>query len=101
MEHRPHPVELERRDPRRNMARFYRLELEWDLLGAVLARRTWGRIGTRGQTKAMAFATEGEARAELLRWEKLKRRRGYLDHYPACRPPRLPFEASNAEIISA
>ncbi|UVC12229.1 WGR domain-containing protein (plasmid) [Rhizobium sp. TH2] len=97
MKHLPQIVELERRDPRRNMCRFYRLELERDLLGAVLALRSWGRIGTCGQTKVLAFSTDGEAQAELLRWERQKRRRGYVDR----RPYSLRFDAQNAEIISA
>ena len=80
METRLQIIELERRDPQRNMYRFYRLEVERDLFGAVVARRTWGRIGTRGQTKARAFSTDDEAETELLLWERLKRRRGYADY---------------------
>ena len=79
------------------MYRFYRLELEHDLLGAIIARRTWGRIGTCGQTKARAFATDDEAQAELLLLERLKRRRGYVDHGSSKSPVGTP----NAEIISA
>lgn len=90
MDQLPQAVELERREPQRNMYRFYRLELERDLLGAVIARRSWGRIGTKGQTKARAFATDGEARAELLLLERRKRRRGYVDHCSSRSPAATP-----------
>ena len=97
MDQLPLAIELERREPQRNMYRYYRLELERDLLGAVIARRSWGRIGTRGQTKVSAFATDREAQAELLLWERRKRQRGYVDH-GSCRSPAA---TPNAEIISA
>lgn len=87
MEQEPQSIELERRMPERNMARFYVLELDRDLFGMALARRRWGRIGTRGRSKAEIFSSTGEARAELRRLERIKRRRGYVDR---CGQPLLP-----------
>jgi predicted DNA-binding WGR domain protein len=75
-------IELERRVPERNMARFYVLEIEIDLFGAVLARRRWGRIGVSEQSRSVAFTAESDAWAELRRLEQTKRRRGYIDRDP-------------------
>ena len=79
MDHLPPPIDLERLMPERNMARFYRLDVERDLFGVILARRTWGRIGTFGQSLVLPCPTVSDARAELERLERLKRRRGYSD----------------------
>ena len=42
------PVTLRRIDPEQNMARFYALEVERDLIGRIVLARRWGRIGTGG-----------------------------------------------------
>lgn len=46
-------VTLRRVDPSRNMARFYRLDVQPDLFGGCSFVREWGRIG-RGGTCASA-----------------------------------------------
>ena len=74
-----HAVVLRRIDPELRMARFYSLMIERDLFGAVRLVRAWGRIGTRGDELAQAFATEAEAEAVLGAIAKRKRRRGYRD----------------------
>jgi predicted DNA-binding WGR domain protein len=71
------PLRLTRRDPERNMARFYALALEPTLFGEVTLLRTWGRIGTRGQVRIETF---GEADQAVVAREKLaraKRKKGY------------------------
>ena len=68
---------LERRQPEDNLFRFYRLELDRDLFGAWCVTRNWGRIGTRGQSRLLSFATRAEARSALQGIEAAKRRRGY------------------------
>jgi predicted DNA-binding WGR domain protein len=68
---------LTRRDPERNMARFYALEVAPDLFGGAVLVRHWGRIGTGGQARRQWFAAAAEARAEAARWRALKERRGY------------------------
>lgn len=73
------PIEMERRRPEQNMARFYSLAIERDLFDTILARRTWGRIGTKGRSLATAFPSLEAASAELRRLEQAKRRRGYVD----------------------
>jgi predicted DNA-binding WGR domain protein len=72
-------IELARCNPEKNMARYYRLEIECDLFGQLLARRTWGRIGRGGQSRCTPVASLEEAWAELRLWETRKRRRGYGD----------------------
>ncbi|MBX9459668.1 MAG: WGR domain-containing protein [Rhizobium sp.] len=77
---KPSPsIDLERRQPDRNMARFYCLSVEHDLFGTVLALRRWGRIGTTGRTLSMAHLTPDAAWIELRKLEQAKRRRGYVD----------------------
>ena len=70
-------VVLRRIDPAKNMARFYSLEVERDLLGRVVLVRRWGRIGSAGKTRLDEHAGEGEALAALASLQASKRRRGY------------------------
>lgn len=69
-------LHVERRDPSRNMARFYALSLEETLFGLALCRR-YGRIGTRGRERVEYLATEAEAIERFLKLAAAKRRRGY------------------------
>lgn len=71
------PLHLTRRDPARNMARFYRIDLIPTLFGETALIRTWGRIGTRGRDRVETFGDV--ERAEVVRGtlERAKRRRGY------------------------
>lgn len=68
---------LSRRDPARNMARFYAVTVEQDLFGVWLVVRHWGREGTRGQRRHFAFPGRDEAMVELSRLIRSKSRRGY------------------------
>lgn len=71
------PVHLTRRDPDRNMARFYRIALAPTLFGEVCLIRTWGRIGTVGQVRIETFGEAGDATLAGTKFERAKRRRGY------------------------
>jgi predicted DNA-binding WGR domain protein len=62
----------ERRDPRRNMARFYALEITGDLLGGIRLERRWGRIGQRGRLAVEMFPTLSEAQTALEAWRSRK-----------------------------
>ena len=53
----PYHLYVERMDAQKNMARFYALSIEPTLFGDVCLIRRWGRIGTRGQMKAMSAPT--------------------------------------------
>ena len=78
------PVHLTRRDPDRNMARFYRIALSPTLFGEVCLIRTWGRIGTVGQIRMETFGEAGDATVAGAKLERAKRRRGYAtDEFPA------------------
>ena len=54
----------------RNVARRYTVALSRDLFGASIVEFTWGRIGTKGQGRAISFDAEDEAAhfaSQLLR----------------------------------
>jgi predicted DNA-binding WGR domain protein len=76
-------VVLRRIDLAKNMARFYSLEVERDLLGRVVLVRHWGRIGSAGKTRLDEHRGEGEAFAALQALQTVKRRKGYQ---PMARP---------------
>jgi predicted DNA-binding WGR domain protein len=71
-------VVLRRVDEARNMARFYRLDVQPDLFGGCSFIREWGRIGSSGTVRVLHFSSEAEALAALERQRSLKERRGYL-----------------------
>lgn len=68
---------IERRDPSRNMARFYALSIEETLFGQPCLVRRWGRIGTSGRTVRHCFEQEAEAVDLFLELLRIKKRRGY------------------------
>ena len=65
-------IELQACDPARNRWRFYRIEAGRDLLGDLIVRFNYGRIGTHGQTKTY-IVPDATAGARLVR-ACLKRR---------------------------
>ena len=75
----PRHLYIERRDTTRNMARFYALSIEPTLFGDVCLTRRWGRIGTRGQMRAMSFSQEEEALAYFAKIQRQKASRGYRE----------------------
>ncbi|WP_342394743.1 WGR domain-containing protein [Sinorhizobium garamanticum] len=54
----PYHLYVERSYASKNMARFYALEISSTLFGETCLTRRWGRIGSRGQSKAHHFAME-------------------------------------------
>ena len=70
-------VVLRRINPAKNMARFYSLEVERDLLGRVVLVRRWGRMGSAGKTRLDEHVGEGEAMAAFQALQSAKRRKGY------------------------
>ena len=68
---------LERRDPSRDMARFYVLAIEPTLFGDVALAREWGRIGTLGRRRLDLHADVASAAEALDIWLARKSRRGY------------------------
>lgn len=73
-----HAFYLERHEPERNMARFYRITVVPTLFGDWAVIREWGRIGSPGTVREAWFDSEEEARAEGLKLLEKKRKRGYV-----------------------
>ena len=69
-------TQLERIDAGRNMARFYRLDVQPSFFGwsAVFE---WGRLGRPGRAHVALFDTEAAAEAACQQRAAEKRRRGY------------------------
>jgi predicted DNA-binding WGR domain protein len=70
-------MHIQRRDPTRRMARFYRLVVVTDLWGQCSLLREWGRIGSPGRVRLDPHHSEGAAIAAAGRLERQKRRKGY------------------------
>lgn len=69
---------LEKRDPARNMQRYYRVSITPTLFGAFAMVREWGRIGERGGSRMECwFVSEEDARRCAQAMAEAKRRRGY------------------------
>ena len=54
-------IHLERREPARNIQRFYAITVTRTLFGSWAMVREWGRIGQRGTVRETWFETESEA----------------------------------------
>ena len=70
-------ITLRRRDPIRNMHRYYRLDVQLDLFGDWCFLREWGRIGSAGLTRTVLYPPQA-AQAALERQRRAKERRGYV-----------------------
>ena len=73
----PDRIRIERREPKHNRHRFYRMYVQPDLFGGCALFREWGRIGTAGRQVREVFADEGQAADALVSVFRKKRRRGY------------------------
>ena len=70
-------VYLTRRDPSRNLARFYRMLLAPTLFGEWALIREWGRIGSGGTVRADAYPSAGAALLAMQALARANKRRGY------------------------
>ena len=70
-------IYLERREPARNIQRFYAIIITPTLFGAWAMVREWGRIGQPGTVREMWFATETAAIQAGAAVRQQKERRGY------------------------
>jgi len=68
---------LEKREPAKNLARFYRLMILPTLFGEWSLQKEWGRIGQAGQVRSLNFLTQEEAARAFLKLEAAKKQRGY------------------------
>jgi predicted DNA-binding WGR domain protein len=70
-------ITLTRTDNRRNMARFYKLDIQPTLFGEWSLVREWGRIGRPGTVRIEVHRTRGIADIALISKWSDKRKRGY------------------------
>lgn len=63
--------------PSRAVARFYRVDVAYNLFGEYSVVREWGQKGRRGQHMLVWFSNLREACAAAERWRKRAMRRGY------------------------
>jgi predicted DNA-binding WGR domain protein len=70
-------ITFTRTDRRRNMARFYKLDVQPTLFGEWSLVREWGRIGRAGTVRVEAHPSRSKADVALIsKWAE-KRKRGY------------------------
>ena len=70
-------VMLRRIDPAKNMARFYAMDVQLDLFGAIMLIKQRGRLGSGGRIAGEPYASVALAVNALERQASRKRRRGY------------------------
>ena len=68
---------LEKHDPTKNVARYYRMSVLPNLFGEWTLRREWGRIGRGGQMRLDLFRSQHEAEDALCSLTDAKRKRDY------------------------
>jgi predicted DNA-binding WGR domain protein len=84
--HKLQMLVLERREPSRNMARFYVLAIEPTLFGDAALVREWGRMGRLGRRRLDLHADMAAAAEALDVWLDRKTRRGYRVRSPRLLP---------------
>ena len=63
----------------RDGARFYRVEVSYNLFGEYSVLRHWGQRGRAGRMTLVWFSNLREACKAAERWLKQAHRRGYAD----------------------
>ncbi|MET4296552.1 putative DNA-binding WGR domain protein [Bradyrhizobium sp. LB8.2] len=70
-------IMLTRVDVRRNMARYYKLDIQPTLFGECSLVREWGRIGRAGTVRIETYSSRGQADIAMIsKWAR-KRKKGY------------------------
>ncbi|WP_429114952.1 WGR domain-containing protein [Ensifer sp. KUDG1] len=57
----PYHLYAERKDPAKNMARYYAIDISLNLFGQACLTGWWGRIGSAGQRMTHRFPDESDA----------------------------------------
>jgi len=70
-------IHLERREPARNIQRFYAITVTRTLFGAWAMVRESGRIGQPGTVRETGFETETAATGAGMKVRQRKEKRGY------------------------
>jgi predicted DNA-binding WGR domain protein len=68
---------MEKRDPAKNLLRFYEVDSCVTLFGDAAVVRRWGRIGAHGRIEYQWCSSPEEAEQERLRSIERKQHRGY------------------------
>lgn len=68
---------LEKREPERNMQRFYRIVIAASVFGDWAVIREWGRIGSPGTVRKLWFDSEDEAYTAAIKIRNSKEKKGY------------------------
>jgi predicted DNA-binding WGR domain protein len=68
---------LEKYDPDKNLARYYRMSVLPNLFGEWTLKREWGRIGQGSRVRLDLFRSALEAKRALDMLEGAKQRREY------------------------
>ena len=68
---------LEKHDPTKNIARYYRMSVLPNLFGEWTLRREWGRVGQGGQMHLDLFRSQLEAEDALKSLTRAKEKRAY------------------------
>lgn len=76
------PILLRRVEPARNMARFYRIQIQPTLFGGFTVVREWGRIGQAGTCRLDQYTTEEAASIAVSALRNAKLKRGYQSRRP-------------------
>ncbi|WP_369523154.1 WGR domain-containing protein [Brucella anthropi] len=71
------PIHFRKIELHNNMRRFYTLSVQPNLFGEWCVMRSWGRIGTLGQSVQQTVLDEASANALLRRLVTVRRKRGY------------------------
>ena len=70
-------IDLEKRIPRQNLYRFYRMAILPSLFGEWSLEREWGRIGTRGRMRLDWYKTNTETSTDMDDLLAFKTSKGY------------------------
>ena len=70
-------IYLTKRDPEKNMARFYALDLQPTLFGGWAVVKEWGRIGRAGQGRSALYGEKSQAETAFSRELGRRLKRGY------------------------
>lgn len=64
-------------DLKENRLRFYTMHIEKSLFGEFTLTSTWGRIGSKGQSRVAPFNSIEECIKEMDKIAKIRKRHGY------------------------
>lgn len=106
-EHRPanFHIVMESRDPSRNQARSYVIEAGHDLFGDFVVTTSFGRIGSKGQIRRLAFTSQIAAirpsPIKIIHFHFLCINGIEMEKIQDEQKPRIDQESMNEELVYA